>query len=61
LHHRPAVKIEHTIQTNGTELTPEWCELFRAHRVLVGLSLDGPQAMHDRYRVDKGGRGTFDG
>jgi uncharacterized protein len=57
---RPGMRIEHTIQTNGTELTAEWCELFREHRVLVGLSLDGPASMHDRYRVDKGGRGTFD-
>jgi uncharacterized protein len=42
------------------ELTDEWCEFFRRHHVLVGLSLDGPREMHDLYRVDKGGRGTFD-
>jgi uncharacterized protein len=57
---RPGITIEHTIQTNGTELTPEWCEFFRDHRFLVGLSLDGPREMHDLYRVDKGGRPTFD-
>jgi uncharacterized protein len=57
---RPGISIEHTIQTNGTELTDEWCEFFRDHRFLVGLSLDGPREMHDAYRVDKGGRGTFD-
>jgi len=57
---RPGVTIEHTIQTNGTELTAEWCEFFRENRFLVGLSLDGPREMHDLYRVDKGGRGTFD-
>jgi serine-type anaerobic sulfatase-maturating enzyme len=57
---RPGVHIEHTIQTNGTELTSEWCEFFRQHDVLVGLSLDGPREMHDLYRVDKGGRPTFD-
>ncbi len=59
-HRRPGLSIEHTIQTNGTELTDEWCEFFRDHRFLVGLSLDGPRDMHDAYRVDKGGRGTFD-
>jgi uncharacterized protein len=59
-HRRPGISIEHTIQTNGTELTDEWCEFFRDHRFLVGLSLDGPREMHDAYRVDKGGRGTFD-
>jgi uncharacterized protein len=59
-HRRPGHVIEHTIQTNGTELTAEWCELFREHKFLVGLSLDGPREMHDVYRVDKGGRPTFD-
>ena len=59
-HRRPGVIISHTIQTNGTELTPEWCEFFREHNFLVGLSLDGPRPMHDLYRVDKGGRPTFD-
>jgi uncharacterized protein len=57
---RPGSTIEHTIQTNGTELTAEWCDFFRDHRFLVGLSLDGPREMHDLYRVDKGGRPTFD-
>ena len=56
----PGTSIEHTIQTNGTELTDDWCEFFRDHRFLVGLSLDGPRQMHDCYRVDKGGRPTFD-
>ena len=32
---------------------------FREHHFLIGLSLDGPQAMHDTYRVDKGGAPTF--
>jgi len=57
---RPGTTIEHTIQTNGTELTAEWCEFFRENRFLVGLSMDGPREMHDLYRVDKGGRPTFD-
>ena len=35
------------------------CEFFREHNFLIGLSLDGPQAMHDTYRVDKGGAPTF--
>ena len=57
---RAGTLVEHTIQTNGTELTAEWCDFFREHRFLVGLSLDGPREMHDCYRVDKGGRPTFD-
>jgi uncharacterized protein len=57
---RPGMTIEHTIQTNGTLLDEEWCAFFREHKFLVGLSLDGPRAMHDAYRVDKGGQPTFD-
>lgn len=59
-HKRPDQQISHTIQTNGTLLTDEWCELLAAHRFLVGISIDGPPELHDRYRVDKRGRPTAD-
>jgi uncharacterized protein len=49
----------YSIQTNGILLDESWCEFFKANGFLVGLSLDGPAAMHDRYRLDGGGRGTF--
>jgi uncharacterized protein len=52
--------VEHTLQTNGVLLDDAWCKLFHEHHVLVGLSIDGPRAMHDAYRVDKGGKPTFD-
>ncbi len=55
---RPAQQVLHTIQTNGTLLTDEWCELLAEHRFLVGISIDGPPDMHDRYRVDKRGEPT---
>ncbi|MEJ2209623.1 MAG: anaerobic sulfatase maturase [Anaerolineae bacterium] len=57
---RPDQTISYTIQTNGTLLDDEWCAFLREHNFLVGLSLDGPRAMHDAYRVDKGGRGTYE-
>ncbi len=57
---KPGSTIQNTIQTNGTLLTDEWCEFFRVHNFLVGLSLDGPREMHDAFRVDKGGHPTFD-
>jgi uncharacterized protein len=57
---RPGQRIQHTIQTNGTLLTDEWCELLARHSFLVGISIDGPAAMHDTYRVDKRGGPTFD-
>mgnify|MGYP002857305578 CR=1 FL=1 len=52
--------IHNTIQTNGTLLDREWTELFRRHGFLVGISIDGPKDIHDRYRKDKGRAGTFD-
>ena len=57
---RPGMTINHTIQTNGTKLDDAWCSFFRENNFLVGLSLDGPQGMHDAYRVDKRGDGTFE-
>ena len=57
---KPGQRVEHTIQTNGTRLDDEWCAFFKQHNFLVGLSVDGPRELHDKYRVDKGGRGTFD-
>ncbi len=58
-HQREGTELVHSIQTNGVNLDDEWCALFREHRFLVGLSLDGPRDVHDAYRVDKGGKPTF--
>lgn len=41
-------------QTNGTLLDKEWAKFFKEYDWLIGLSLDGPQHIHDRYRLDKG-------
>ncbi len=57
---KPNATIQYTIQTNGTTLDDEWCEFFREHNFLVGISIDGPRELHDAYRVDKGGKPTFD-
>jgi uncharacterized protein len=54
------VQITNAIQTNATLITQKWCQFFHAHKVHVGVSLDGPQAMHDAKRVDRAGRGTFE-
>ncbi|MGA2544647.1 MAG: anaerobic sulfatase maturase [Verrucomicrobiota bacterium] len=59
-HARPGQRIENDLQTNGTLLNAEWCEFLKAHRFLVGLSIDGPREIHDHYRVTKGHRPTFD-
>lgn len=57
---RTGQQIQHTIQTNGTLLDDEWGAFLKQHGWLVGLSIDGPREMHDAYRVDKGGKPTFD-
>lgn len=57
---RPGQQILNTVQTNGTLLDDEWGAFLRENDFLVGLSVDGPREMHDAYRVDKGGKPTFD-
>jgi uncharacterized protein len=59
-HRRPGQTVSYTMQTNGTLLDDEWRAFFKRHNFLVGLSVDGPREMHDAYRVDKGGQGSFD-
>ncbi len=51
--------IENTIQTNGILVTEEWCAFFKENNFLVGLSLDGPEDIHDAFRRDCGGAPTF--
>jgi uncharacterized protein len=57
---RGSKAITNSLQTNGTLLTDEWCRFLKRNRFMVGLSLDGPKEIHDRYRKDRRGRGTFD-
>jgi uncharacterized protein len=57
---KPGQLVRHTFQTNGILLDDEWCAFFKEHHFLVGLSVDGPRELHDTYRVDRRGGGTFD-
>ncbi|MBK8869985.1 MAG: anaerobic sulfatase maturase [Elusimicrobia bacterium] len=57
---KPGQRIENDLQTNGTLLNDEWCAFLKENRFLVGLSIDGPRALHDRYRVLKNQQPTFD-
>lgn len=56
----PHVRCENDLQTNGTNLDEAWCGFLGEHNFLVGLSLDGPKALHDHYRKDRSGQGSFD-
>jgi len=49
-----------SIQSNGTLIDSEWIDLLADLRVMIGISVDGPQRFHDQYRVDHHGRGSFD-
>jgi uncharacterized protein len=52
-------EIANCIQTNGLLLNDEWCRFLKENRFLVGISIDGPEKMHNCYRKDCGGKGTF--
>jgi uncharacterized protein len=58
--YRGEKKIENALQTNGLLLDERWCELFAASSFLVGVSIDGPQDIHDACRLDRGGAPTFE-
>jgi uncharacterized protein len=57
---RPGMTIHNAFQTNGTLLDDVWCQFLHDNHFLGGISIDGPRALHDAYRQDKGGRPTFD-
>ncbi len=57
--HKPSNRrIRNGIQTNGTLLDEEWCRFLASEKFSVGLSLDGPQELHDPYRMTKGQKPT---
>lgn len=53
-------QVKYYMQTNGMRLTPQWCALLRELNITVGISVDGPKHINDRYRVDHAGRGSYD-
>ena len=58
---RPAgLAVTHSFQTNGTLIDDAWCDFFAEEHVNVGVSVDGPKLLHDRNRLTRSGRGTFD-
>jgi uncharacterized protein len=58
---RPAgVGITHSFQTNGTLIDEPWCRFFAEEHINLGVSIDGPKRLHDRNRLTRSGRGTFD-
>ncbi len=56
---RAGLEITNALQTNGTKLDDRWCKFLKENDFLVGISLDGPESLHDRYRKTKEGKGSF--
>lgn len=56
----PGQSVGNALQTNGILIDEDWCRLFHEYKFLIGLSLDGPQEVHDRFRVFQSGRGTWE-
>lgn len=52
-------KVTNALQTNGTLLNDEWCQFLKSHNFSVGLSLDGPEKVHNRHRKNQCGKGAF--
>ncbi len=59
-HKKPGMTVHNTMQTNGVLINDDWGAFLHEHKFLIGLSVDGPRELHDAYRVDKGGHGTFE-
>jgi uncharacterized protein len=54
-------EVGNSLQTNALLLNDaEWCRFLQENKFLVGISTDGPKELHDHYRLDLGGHGTWD-
>jgi len=56
---RKGMKITNAFQTNGILLNNDWAKFFKDNNFLVGISIDGPEKLHNRFRKDHSGAGTF--
>ena len=54
----PGISVNHSIQTNGTLFDQSWCDLIKKFNIRMGVSIDGPDFIHDQKRVTRSGKGT---
>lgn len=57
---RRGIQINFALQTNGYEITEDWCRFFAQQRFLIGVSVDGTAWIHDRYRHGRDGSPTYE-
>lgn len=53
-------RILNTLQTNGILIDKEWAQFLKENQFLVGISIDGPEEIHNQFRVNNEGKGTFE-
>ncbi|ENR5390682.1 MULTISPECIES: anaerobic sulfatase maturase [Providencia] len=53
-------KITNSFQTNALNLDDDWCQFFKRHHFLLGVSIDGDRSFNDEYRLTRSGKSTFD-
>jgi uncharacterized protein len=54
------ITVTHSIQTNAILVNQEWCNFIKTHDIRIGVSVDGPSFLHDKYRLTRSGKGTID-
>lgn len=52
-------KFKNSFQTNGSLLSADWCNFLKENGIPIGISLDGPEHVHDFHRITRKGGGTF--
>lgn len=57
--HLPQLTLRHCMQSNATLVSRSWCEFIKQHKIHLGVSLDGPEAIHDAHRKHRSGKGSF--
>ena len=55
----PGMKVQNAFQTNGILVSRSRADWFAQNNFLIGISIDGPEDLHNRYRIDRAGKGTF--
>jgi uncharacterized protein len=58
-HNPGTVEVSHSFQTNGTLITEQWCDFIHERGLRIGVSVDGPEFIHDRHRKTRSGEGTW--